>query len=142
MKTFWTLISAALALVLQGAFAAAQAVNASGHCTGMTVIDYLSSDSNDHTSSTAWSNVADGHLNFTTSGTGCVMITFSGPAFATPSSNNVYEALYVRTLLDGNNVCAPALMAEVFSDAEYPDPETANSITRICKNVAAGAHAV
>jgi hypothetical protein len=106
------------------------------------VIDYVSSDSNDQTSGTAWSNITDGHLNFTTSATGCVMITFEGAAFATPSSSNVYEVLYVRTLLDGNNLCAPALMADVFSDAEYPDPEIATSITRVCKNVAAGAHTI
>jgi hypothetical protein len=42
MKTIATMIAAALALVLQGSFAGAYAANAGGHCTGMTVTDFVS----------------------------------------------------------------------------------------------------
>jgi hypothetical protein len=42
--------------------------------------------------------------------------------------------------MDGNNLCVPATYSDVFSSAVGPTPITANSITRICKNVAAGAH--
>jgi hypothetical protein len=143
MKLLGTMIASGLALVLQGGFAAVHAdTSTSGHCTAMTVTDYISSASTSTTNSTAWQNVIDAHLNFTTSGVGCVIITFSGPANVAPSVANDYAVLHVRTLLDGNNLCVPALFDDRFSEAQVPVPVTANSITRICKNVAARPHAI
>src|SRR5436309_745709 len=141
MKSIAILIAAPFALVLQGSFAGAQATTASGHCTGMTVTDYLSSNSFNGTSSTTFVNLTDGRLNFTTSSTGCVMITFSGPADVQADSAH-YNTLHVRTLLDGNQACVPDLYDDRFSEAEAPVPLIATSITRICKNVPAGAHRV
>lgn len=141
MKTVTTLFAAALALVLQGAFAGAQAVNASGHCTGMTVTDFVSSDSDDQTGSTTWVNVTDGHLNLTTSSTGCVEITFSGLALVRQTSGTLTH-LRVRTLMDGNNLCVPALTNDLFLLGDGPTAASANSITHVCKNVTAGAHTV
>jgi hypothetical protein len=68
-----------------------------------------------------------------------VIITFSGPADvgARPDS---YVTLHVRTLLDGNNLCTLAGYDDRFSEEEAPVPLIASSITRTCKNVAAGAH--
>ena len=142
MKLTSTIIAAGFALVLQGAFAGAYANATGGHCTGMTVTDYVSSDVNQSTSSTAWVNITDGQLNFTTPATGCVVVTFSGLAFDSPNTTGVYQYLYVRTLLDGHNLCVPALTNDTFAAAQLPSPLTATSITRICKNVAAGAHSI
>jgi hypothetical protein len=140
MKTIATIIAAVLSFVLQGTFAA-HAANASGHCTGMTVTDFLSSDAVSGTTSPSWVNVTDGFLNFTTSGTGCVMITFSGHPRLAPVSGH-YQSLYVRTLLDGSSLCVPALSDDTFLEAVDPPPLIAASITHICKNVAAGTHSV
>lgn len=142
MKAVSTIFAAALALAFQGSFAGAYAssTGTGGHCTGMTVTDYVSSYAYDQTSSTAWVNITDGNLNFTTSATGCVMITFAGTGIAAADSPNVYSALLVRTLLDGNNLCVPAPYDDVFSEAVQPAPKIAGSITHICKNVTAGAH--
>ena len=140
MKTIATMIATGLALVLQGAFAGAQAVNANGHCTGMTVTDYVESDAEDTTTSEAWVNVTDGHLTFTTSSTGCVAITFAGNASASQSGN--FEILHVRTLMDGHQLCVPAQTSDTFMEAINPSPNVAASITHVCKNLAAGAHTV
>src|SRR5581483_5766229 len=142
MKTVFVIFAAALALVLQGGFAAAQANSSSGHCTAMTVTDYVSSDAAINTTSGAWVNVIDGHLNFTTSNIGCVMITFSAEAGVFTNGGSLTEAMHVRTLMDGNNLCAPATMPDIFLLSTDPAPQTANSITHVCKNVAAGAHNV
>lgn len=141
MKLLATIASAAFALVVHSAFAGAQAANSSGHCTGVTVTDYLTSDFDDHTTSTTFQNLTDGHLNVTTSTTGCVMITFSGFAEIYPQAA-VGEALRVRTLLDGNNLCYPAYGDDTFLEGSAPATAGAHSITRICKNVTAGAHTV
>ena len=141
MKPLVRMISAALALVLQSGFAGAYAssTSTSGHCTGMTVTDYTSSWAENITASEAWQNVTDAHVNFTTSATGCVIITFSGPAVVTAATDSD-NILHVRTLLDGNNLCAPAYYDDRFEQAVSPAPLIASSITRTCKNVAAGAH--
>lgn len=140
MKSLTTLIAFCLAIVLQSAFAGAQATNASGHCTGMTVTDYVSSDFNNSTSSNNWVDITDGRLNFTTSATGCVMIMFSAVANVIPSSG--YTSLHVRTLLDGNGLCLPALADDTFEDANNRAPTGAREFTRVCKNVPAGVHSV
>src|SRR5436305_437576 len=90
MKPLVRMISAALALVLQSGFAGAYAssTSTSGHCTGMTVTDYTSSWAENITASEAWQNVTDAHVNFTTSATGCVIITFSGPAVVTAATDS------------------------------------------------------
>ena len=141
MNTLATIASAALALAVQGAFVGAHATNSNGHCTGMTVSDYVDSDFDDHTTSTSFQNLTDGHLNFTTSATGCVMITFSGFAEIYPQAA-IGEALRVRTLLDGNNLCFPAYGDDTFLEGTAPATAGAHSITRICKNVTAGTHTV
>jgi hypothetical protein len=141
MKLLATMTAAALAVVLQGGFGSAHAANAAGHCTGMTVTDFVSSDADDSTNLMTFVNVADGHLNFSTSGTGCVMITFSGEAIVYPPGGGL-EYMRVRTLLDGSSLCVPALTADIFWASGDPSPRTANSITHICKNVAAGNHTV
>ncbi len=134
------ILATALALVLQGTFTGAYATNATGHCTGMTVTDFVSSDKFDNTTSEAWVNITDGHLNFTTSATGCVSITFSGVGNIAPPSNGLAD-LHMRTLLDGNNLCAPALTNDLFLQGGYGNPPaSANSFMRICKNVVAGTH--
>jgi hypothetical protein len=138
MKTFATLIAVALALVLQGGFAGAFASTTStgGHCTAMTVTDYVSSYAHNETHSNAWANVNDGLLSFTTANTGCVIITFSATAFiVTPGGTS----MHVRTLMDGNQLCVPAPYKDILSTV--PD-SVATSITRICKNVAPGTHTV
>ena len=141
MKTISTIFAAALALVLQGAFAGAYASTTStgGHCTGMTVTDYVASRGVSDTTSTAWQNVTDAQLNFTTSAAGCVIVTFSGVAYVGAGPND-FITMYVRTLFDGNNTCAPGGYDDRFSGAAAPVPLAASSITRICKNVPAGAH--
>src|SRR5581483_7649973 len=106
MKLTSTIIAAGFALVLQGAFTGAYANATSGHCTGMTITDYVESDSSTSTGSTSWLNLTDAHLNFTTSATGCVIITFSGVGDVGTDGAHV-NTLHVRTLLDGNNLCAP-----------------------------------
>jgi hypothetical protein len=138
MKTLATMIAACLALILHGAFVSAQATEISGHCTAMTVTDYVMSDHNDGTQSQAWVNITDGHLNLTTSATGCVIIMFSALAGVFPGSGN--EQLHVRTLLDGNNLCAPPFSSDDLLDGVAPVPESATSVTRICRGVTAGAH--
>lgn len=141
MKALATFSVAILGLAFQGAVVGAHATTASGHCTGMTITDFLSSDTAIDTSSTTWQNVTDGHLNFTTSGTGCVAITFAGIATVTASDTS-YEYLRVRTLLDGTNLCVPALYNDIFFSygGSSAEPVIAGSITRVCKNVAPGAH--
>lgn len=136
MKSVLTIFATGLVLALQGAFVTAHAdETASGHCTGMTVTDFLSSSHNGRAATAEWKNITEAHLNFTTSGTGCVVITFSG--VAVPSS---IQDIHVRTLLDGNNLCAPALMNDMFLSTSLV--ESAQSITRVCKNVPAGVHTV
>src|SRR5689334_7541910 len=103
MKAVSIISAATLALVLQGAFATAHAVSLRGRCAGMTATDFFSSDIVDTTSSTAFVNVTDGHLRFTTSGSGCVIIRFSGPAGVFPPAG-MNEFLRVQTVLDGNSV--------------------------------------
>jgi hypothetical protein len=137
MRTLATMIAAVLALTLQSTFVDAQANSTSGHCTAMTVTDYVLSDFNDATNSQAWVNITDGHMSFTTSATGCVIITFSASPSVVPNSS--YEQLHVRTLLDGNNLCALALSNDNFLESQRL-PEPASSITRICKNVTPGTH--
>ena len=142
MKTIATIFAAAFTLVLQGSFGGAHATNASGECTGMTVTTYVSSSANDQTYSTTFVNITDGLLHFTTSSPGCVIITFSGFAAVHPLAGSG-ETLHVRTLLDGNNLCMPAVAVDYFLLAESnPATGGAHSITRICKNVTAGAHSV
>jgi hypothetical protein len=140
MKTLATIFAALLALALQGGFAGAQANSTSGHCTGMTVTDFVSSDVINQTTSSAWQNVTDAHLNFTTSSTGCVVITFEG--VASVSGNGGSGWLRVRTLMDGNNLCVPATTDPSVLIAADPAPAIASSIIRVCKNVTAGAHTV
>jgi hypothetical protein len=144
MKAVLAIAATVLAFAFEGPFAAAHAdsTSTSGHCTGMTVTDYISSYAVDVTNSSVWQNVTDAHLNFTTSSTGCVIVTFSGPAFSTAASPGEATVLRVRTLLDGNNLCVPAPYINVVSEAPNPQPEIATSITRICKNVAGGTHTV
>jgi hypothetical protein len=143
MKSLATMIAAILALLVQGGIAGAQAssTGTSGHCTNMTVTDYISSYAKDTTTSNAWQNVTDGNLNFTTSATGCVMITFTGVVEA-ESGTTSYEFALLRTLMDGNNLCVPAPSSTTFFAAVSPSPYTANTIIHICKNVAAGTHNV
>src|SRR4051794_35123598 len=100
------MIAACLALLLQGGLTGAYANATSGHCTGLSVTDYVESDVYDATTSTAWQNVTDGRLSFITSSTGCVVITFSATAGVSPPSSGS-EVMHVRTLLDGNNLCVP-----------------------------------
>lgn len=141
MKAFATIIAAGLALVFQGVRTPAQAINANGQCTGMTVTDFLSSDVNQSTDSKTFVTITDGQLNFTTSATGCVMITFSAVAtVGSNTSDSSYEQLRVRTLLDANSPCVPAKYNDTFLSSVNPAPAIAASITRICKNVAAGVH--
>jgi hypothetical protein len=141
MKTFATLVAACLTLVLQGTFAAAHANNTDGHCTGMTVTDFVSSDVTRDTTSTTYVNVIDGHLNFTTSATGCVAITFSGVGDVSNSLNG-FAYMFVRALLDGNQLCVPAATSPIFLGSGQPRPVVAASFTHVCKNVAAGTHTV
>lgn len=140
MKGILTILAAALALALQGPLAGAEAVNSSGHCTGLTATDYLTSDQDASTMSQGFVNLPDGHLNFTTSSTGCVVITFSGEAFVFPPTNS-YEYMRVRTLLDGNSNCAPGVTDDIFLAGVFPAAYGAHSITRVCK-VNAGLHTV
>ena len=51
------------------------------------------------------------------------------------------EKLRIRTLLDGNQLCAPALINDIFyaSAISFADG-IAGSLTHVCKNVAAGIH--
>ena len=60
----------------------------------------------------------------------------------TNSANTGYEFLLVRTLLDGNSPCVPALTNTTMLGATSPAPYSANTIVHICKNVAAGTHTV
>jgi hypothetical protein len=79
-------------------------------------------------------------VHFTTSATGCVSITFSGVGNISPPNNSLAD-MHVRTLMDGNNLCVPAGTNDTFLQGGYGNPPlSANSITRICKNVAAGTH--
>lgn len=133
------MIAACLALLLQGGLTGAYANATSGHCTGLSVTDYVESDVYDATTSTAWQNVTDGRLSFITSSTGCVVITFSATAGVSPPSSGS-EVMHVRTLLDGNNLCVPALTNDIFLLGYAAIVESANSTTRICKNVAPGTH--
>jgi hypothetical protein len=142
MKIISLVFAAILMLALQGGFTGAHANATSGHCTGMTITDFISSDHADQTTSTSWQNLTDGHLNFTTSSTGCVEITFSGLAFVSPISP-YGEFLHLRTLLDGTALCVPATTVDIFYQASQtpePPPEVPASTTRVCKKVAAGAH--
>jgi hypothetical protein len=142
MKSLATMLVTGLAFVLQSGFAGTWAdgtTSTSGHCTGMTVTDYVSSDALSATNSSAWQNVTDAHLNFTTSATGCLIITFSGPVHST-AATIASNFLHVRTLLDGNNLCTLAHYNDRFLGAPDPAPLVAASTTRTCKNVAAGAH--
>lgn len=143
MKAVSAIFAIAFALALQGAFGAAYAGSSStgGHCTGMTVTDYVTSEAASVTTSTTWQNVIDAHLNFTTSSTGCVIITFAGPADVAAPPND-YVTMHVRTLLDENNLCAMAGYDDRFAEQEAPVPLVASSITRTCKNVPAGAHSL
>lgn len=142
MKGIVAIFAAVLVSLLQGGFADARAANSGGHCTAMTITDYVESDATDTSNSYAWTNLTDARLNLTTSGTGCVIITFSGMAAVGTDGQN-YNTLHVRTLLDGHNLCMPPLASDTFLNALILNSQwSANSITRICKNVAAGAHTV
>ncbi len=143
MKIISAMVAAiGFALALAGASATVQAdTGTGGHCPGMTITDYFSSYNYDHTASTSFVNVTDARVSFTTSSTGCVVITFAGPADIFPNGGG-YDILHVRTLLDGNNPCVSAIYNDVFSQAVVPMPVTANSITRVCKNVSPGSHYV
>ena len=139
MKFASIIFVAALALVLQGGFAAAHATAISGHCAGTTLTEFISSDVHDSTNSTSFVNLTDAKLSFTTSASGCVIITFSGVAVVLPVSGS-YQYLNVRTLLDRHSDCAPGNNSNVFLATGDVEPTSANSITRVCKNVAPGAH--
>jgi hypothetical protein len=145
MKPISTIFAAALMLAFQGRFAGAHAdgtTSSRGHCEGMAVVDYVSSDADAQTTSPTFVNITDGLVRFTTSHTGCVAITFSGFAAIHPLVNSG-EVLHVQTLLDGSNLCIPAPAYDVFLQASSnPATDGAHSITRICKNVTAGAHSV
>jgi hypothetical protein len=144
MKTISTIFAAALTLVLQAGFAGAHANATSAQCTGPTVTDYVSSNGKTDTLSTTFINVTDAHLNFTTSSTGCVVITFTAVGFVEPGTGNntAFDIMSLRTLLDGNNLCMPGLYDELFLSLPSPGGASVNSVTHICKNVAAGAHTV
>lgn len=142
MKSAFIVAAAVLALLLQGGLTSAHAINASGHCTGATVTDYLSSDRRDQTASATFVNLTDGKLTFITSGTGCVVILFSGSAAVSSVDDGFYDLMHVRTLLDGTSNCAPGTTSDIFLSARNPGPANASSITRICKNVTAGVHTV
>lgn len=144
MKAFSTMGAAALALALQAGFATAHADSTStgGHCTGMMVTDYVISKAATTTSSEAFQNITDGNLNFTTSATGCVVITFSAIGVLSPPSDGSTEFLDVRTLLDGSNLCMPAQYDPLFLADELTSIGSENSATHICKSVTAGAHTV
>lgn len=142
MRAMAVVMAVWAAFTIHASWSEAEAASASGECAAPTATAFVSSDQTDSTASTSWVNVTDGRLNFTTAAAGCVTITFSGPAYANDGPGDDYNTLHVRTLLDGNTLCVPALYSDVFSQAQYPPPDTANSITRICKNIAAGAHNV
>jgi hypothetical protein len=106
----------------------------------MTVTDYRSSNVQQFTSSAAWVNLIDGQVNFTTSAVGCVSIVFSAVGLVTAQTGS--GELRVRTLMDSNNLCMPAFASDDFVGSDDTVSPVAASITHICKNVAAGAHAV
>jgi hypothetical protein len=141
MKVLSIGFAACLGFVLAGGLTAAHANAVSTHCTGMTVTDAIESNSDNQTQSTSWQNIPDALLHFTTSSTGCVVITFSGVADVS-NPNLSYSYLSVRTLLDGNQICVPGGSSATFLASGQPPPVTAASITHVCKNVAAGAHTV
>jgi hypothetical protein len=93
------------------------------------------------TLSTTYVNVIDGHLNFTTSTTGCVAITFSAVGDVSNTLNS-FGYMFVRTLLDGSQLCVPATSSGIFLGSGLPRPVIAASFTHVCKNVAAGLHTV
>lgn len=141
MKRLATLTGAALALILQGAFAGAYAASSAAHCTGMTVTDSLSSDANDQTASTAWVNITDGRRSFAMTSEGCAIVTFSGLAGVVPAGNTEY--LHIRTLLDDKAICTLATTNDTFfAAATQPTPASADSIARVCEHVTPGVHSV
>jgi hypothetical protein len=81
--------------------------------------------------------VTDGYLRFTTSKTGCVVITFSGLVTADGED----EELRVRTWLDDNYLCVPASPRDIFFRAANTfGIRISSSLTHICKGVPPGQH--
>lgn len=142
MKVVGAIVAVCAAFAFQASFSAAQAARVVTQCTGLNVTNTLTSDTVNSTTSTDWITLVDGLLNFTTSKAGCVIVTFSAPAYTNASDGGDYKTLHVRVVLDRNSLCVPANYSDDFSSAIYPPPITANSITRVCPNVGTGGHRV
>lgn len=135
MKIIPTMLAICAAILLSLEFSAAHAAGNSGHCVGLMQTDFINSDANDTTTSTAWQNITDGYRNFVQGSDGCVVITLSGPAQVTGYAGRTLE---VQTLLDGKSTCAPAN----FNTGVLDNSFAAFSTTRICEHVAAGPHTI
>lgn len=142
MKTLTMVLAAGAFLSLQAGITGAKAAEIDGQCKQPSVTEFISSDVNDQTSSTDWVNVSDANVNFKTQKKGCIVITFSAPAYAYDGQGSDYNTLHVRTLLDGKALCVPDKYIDTFAQAQYPVPASANSITHVCFNVGPGRHAV
>jgi hypothetical protein len=142
MKAMAIAFAIGAVLLLPAGFSGAQAAEIDGQCKQNSVTEFISSDVNDKTSSTDWVDVSDAKVNFKTEKTGCIIITFSAPAYAYDEEGSDYNTLHVRTLLDGSVTCVPDNYIDTFAQAQAPVPASANSITRVCYNVGRGRHEV
>ena len=142
MKITAMVLAVGAVLLLQAGVSGARAAEIDGQCKETLATEFISSDVNDKTSSTDWVDVTDAKINFKTEKKGCIIITFSAPAYAYDGPGSDYNTLHVRTLLDGNALCVPDTYIDVFAQAQYPTPASANSITHVCWNVGPGRHEV
>lgn len=137
MKAVGKVLAICAALLLPAGFSAAHAASSSGRCTNLPQTDFINSDADDATTSTAWQDITDGYRNFVQASDGCAIITVSGPVRSGTSTTT--GVLEMRTLLDGTAICVPP---------DFNDGLTqsfgafSTSITRICEHVAAGPHTI
>jgi hypothetical protein len=127
---------------MQGGLSAAHAAKIKGECSGTTVTDFISSDQTNVTESTNWVDLVDGTLNFTTARPGCVIITFSGPAYDYAYEGEDYNQLHLQTVLDRNSLCVPPAYNDAVAQDRFPTSTKTISITRVCTNVGSGGHRV
>lgn len=142
MKFITMVVASGAVLLLQAGASGAQAAEIDGRCQQTLATEFISSDVNDQTASTDWVNVSDAKVNFRTEKTGCIIVTFSAPAYAYDGPGSDYNTLHVRILLDGNATCVPDNYIDTFAQAQAPVPASANSITRVCWKVGSGRHEV
>jgi hypothetical protein len=101
------------------------------------VEEVVASDASDQPTSTVWTNLTDGLVNFTSTRVGCVIVTLSGDVTA-PG-----EFMFVRALLDARTPCTPSdNLNNALFVADSGQVQETNAMTYVCTGIAVGTHSI